>query len=176
MPQKQKFSVWKLILLIILILIFFPNVRLMLMDKLEAVFNPASIQVEMPEDMANSVLLLRDGILDLGENFKTGYLMKGQFEAQKQLDGSSTIIQYGSSRLSGNTYYLTMDYYNGNKKESSAILELEYNYNNDATLLKSIKSNDFVTGSSFTIEDYGSKMVALMLVLSLAGLDNTITE
>lgn len=93
-------------------------------------------QTIMPEKMAKSIIMIRPGIMDMGNTTVEQLFLNKIFENKEQLDGTFATSKYGATRLEGNTYYLDIDMILGEKILGTFTFVLEFQ--GETTLLQKI--------------------------------------
>ena len=114
---------------------------------------------EMPDNMRDSVLVLRSGILDLGSVTVGEFFLDKKFITEENADGTIKTARYGRSTLSGNNYILHIEFVNGEEVEQTMKFDLVSN--GDSTLLRSVKIKNYVTKQKEDFWNYLDKAVAL---------------
>lgn len=122
-------------------------------------------QVVMPEKMAKSVLIIRPGVLDLGDTTVEKLFLNKKFISKEQLDGSIATSEYGSSRLEGNTYYLDINFLIGEK--ITGILTFVLAYQEETTLLQKVIIKDTIKMLSEESSNFGEMFQILNYYASL---------
>lgn len=82
---------------------------------------------KIPEAFWNSVLLVREGVLDLGESFTVGSLFRNPvFLVSTNLDGTITTVREGPVTFSGNEVTFVYDVLSGETRKVSLLYKLHY--------------------------------------------------
>lgn len=125
----------------------------------------ANNQGQMPEKMKKSVLVLRDGVLDLGDETVEGVFLNKDFIKKEQLDGTFVTVRYGKSTLKGNTYKLIIEKLNSDEVTATIIYTLIYN--GKRTSLDSVYIEDRVSGQKERLTKFDERVMAVQLFNTL---------
>jgi hypothetical protein len=116
----------------------------------------------MPEEMANSILVLREGVLDLRERTVGSYFVDVTFIAKEALDGTITTAIFADSNLRGNEY--TQEILLVNDNGALSLLTIKLVYLGDTTFFESGRIQNYRNGGNDTFRTFEEKIILLRLI------------
>jgi hypothetical protein len=122
-------------------------------------------QVNMPEQMKKSILLIRPGILDLNETTVEEFFLNKTFIAKEQLDGTIATCKYGKVEIKGNYCYFGIDIVSGNAVNATITFVLLYQ--DKTSLIDTIVVTNYQTGESAESSDFSEKYQLLLFFNNL---------
>ncbi len=133
-------------LVLFMAIVFSPVAQGLLEGPTEEVNLFKGTAADMPENMKDSVLVLRSGILDLGSVTVGEFFLDKKFITEENEDGTIKTARYGRSTLSGNNYILHIEFVNGEEVEQT--MKFDLISTGDSTLLRSVKFKNYITKES----------------------------
>lgn len=122
-------------------------------------------QDEIPEIMRKSIIMIRPGILDLGETTVEQFFLNKTFIVNEQLDGTIATCKYGKVELKGNYCYLDINIFSD--EQINATITFVLLYQDKTSLLNSIIVNNHQTGESAESSDFAEKYQLLLFFNNL---------
>jgi hypothetical protein len=122
-------------------------------------------QTKMPEAMANSLLVIRQDVLDMGNTTVGQFFLNRKFKKVGQLDGTYTTAKYGDSKIDGNEYTLNIDVFNSDRKNITIAFVLLFQ--GETTLLETAKIINYKTGQNAESSEFEEKIQILQVFMKL---------
>jgi len=115
----------------------------------------------MPEEIAKSLLLFREGILENNNPTVSDVFLNKKFKTFKLVDGTTSTVEYGQSKLDGNVYTLVINLLTNDKPV--AMFKYVFVYQGSTTFFRSAGATDLATGKSDEFTDLKYKFEYLRI-------------
>lgn len=122
-------------------------------------------QAGMPQKMKDSTLVVREGVLDLGQVTVGSVFADKAFIKKQALDGSPSTADYGDCSLSDDTYTLVIDLYSG--QTVAAVLTYRLVYLGETTLLDRGSVENKQSGETEDATSFTDKLMMVQIFQQL---------